>query len=69
MKLPRIDLKVLAIATCISVAIGSLVSWLSGMPIWAASLIVAGAMLVNGLIAEVEDQAPRGFLKPTGKKK
>jgi len=41
---------------------GALITWLSGMPLWLGFAIVAGSLLVNGLVAEVEDRSPGGLL-------
>lgn len=37
--------------------------WL-GIGFWAGALLVAFALLVNGWIAEIEDNAPGGFNNP-----
>jgi hypothetical protein len=39
---------------------------ISGMPYWWAFLIVAGAILINGWIATLEDDLPGGFNNPRG---
>ena len=36
----------------------------SGFSFWWASVLVAIAMVINGVIAEVEDRSRGGFLKP-----
>jgi phosphatidylglycerophosphate synthase len=41
-------------------------SALSGLPYWWAFLILAGAILVNGLVATLEDDLPGGFNNPGG---
>lgn len=57
MRAPRIASKLLAIWLVLCTSLGSLLSWLSGMPLWVGMLIVAAALLVNGLLADVEDSA------------
>lgn len=54
----------LAAFVAICVAFSSLLAWLSGLPFWGAFLIVAGALVVNGVVAEIEDQTPGGVLNP-----
>lgn len=66
MNFPRVSAELFAgwLALC---ALGVVVlSWLSGLPFWAGAGIVAVALLVNGAVAEVEDQAPGGFNNPKG---
>lgn len=41
-------------------------SAVSGLAFWWAFLIVAGAILVNGWIATLEDDLPGGFNNPDG---
>ena len=45
------------------VAVGGLgFSYISGLPYWGASAIIAAALIVTGLVAEVEDRSQGGFL-------
>ena len=46
---------------------GALISRFSGLAFWAGVVIVAAALLINGVIAHVEDQAPGGFMNPRDK--
>jgi hypothetical protein len=50
------------------VVVVGLMAWglstLSGLNIWWAVGIVAGALFLNGVIAEIEDRMPGGFLTP-----
>jgi hypothetical protein len=39
---------------------------ISGMKFWWAFLIVAGAILINGWVATLEDDLPGGFNNPDG---
>lgn len=50
------------VAICLTLS--SILAWLSGLPFWVAFLIVAGALVINGVVAEIEDRAPGGFLNP-----
>ena len=36
----------------------------NGMNFWGACAIVGGAMFINGVIADIEDNAPGGFNNP-----
>ena len=69
MKLAHINLKLLAVWLALCALGGALLSWLSGMPFWGGAAIVAVALVINGVVAEVEDRAPGGFLNPRGKSK
>jgi hypothetical protein len=52
----------------ISILAASLVAWAlhawSALNLWASVAIVVGAMLVNGVVALIEDEMPGGFGKP-----
>jgi phosphatidylglycerophosphate synthase len=41
-------------------------SAISKMPFWWAFLIIAGAILINGWVATLEDDLPGGFNNPDG---
>jgi hypothetical protein len=60
----RLDLKYSAIGLAIAATIGALVSWLSSLPFWASFTIVIIAMILNGILAEYEDNLPGGFNNP-----
>jgi len=47
-------------------ALGLVLSLLSGLSFFAATVIVAVALVLNGVLAEIEDRAPGGFLNPDG---
>ncbi len=42
------------------------ISAISGLKFWWAFLIVAGAILINGWVATLEDDLPGGFNNPDG---
>ena len=42
--------------------VGLGLSYISGLPYWGASAIIAVALIVTGLVAEIEDRSPGGFL-------
>jgi hypothetical protein len=69
MNLPRIAPKFLVVWLALCVLGGALLSWLSALPLWAGVVIVAVALIVNGVVAEIEDQAPGGFNNSNGKLK
>ena len=50
----------------IAMALSVGVARLSGLPFWASFAIVTGSILVNGLIATIEDDLPGGFDNPRG---
>lgn len=59
-----IALKASFLGIAISVIVGGMISWLSGMNFVLSSLLVGGALVVNGLLAEWEDRRPGGFFNP-----
>jgi hypothetical protein len=69
MRAPRISPKLFAAWLLACACLGGLLSWFSGMPLWAGMLLVAAGLIVNGLIADIEDEAPGGFPKPRQKDK
>ncbi len=69
MKLAKINLKLFALWLALCALGGALLGWLSGMPFWGGAAIVAAALVINGVVAEVEDRAQGGFLNPRGKSK
>jgi len=52
-----------------SIAFGSLLARISGMPVWGGIGIIAVALVVNGIVATVEDNSPGGFNNLTRKAK
>jgi len=51
----------------LTAALAALLALFAGMPFWVAFAIAVAALLVNGLMAEIEDRRPGGFLNPKGK--
>ena len=47
--------------------VGLGLSYISGLPYWGASAIIAAALIVTGFVAEIEDRSPGG-LRGTEKK-
>jgi len=45
-----------ALGLAIVTVVGTAVSWVSGLPIWAGWVIALGALLVNGFIILFEDE-------------
>jgi ribose/xylose/arabinose/galactoside ABC-type transport system permease subunit len=60
----RLDLKYTAVGLAIAVIIGALISWFSSLPFWASFAIVVVSMVLNGVLAEYEDNRPGGFNNP-----
>ena len=60
----RLDPKYTAIGLMIAAIIGALITWLSKLPFWASFMIVVVAMVLNGILAEYEDNLPGGFNNP-----
>lgn len=67
MKLPSINTRLLVLWLVLCAAGGFLLAWLADMPFWGGAVVVAFALVINGVVAEVEDRAPDGFLNPPGK--
>jgi hypothetical protein len=51
----------------ISALVGAGLHYFAGLSFWYAGVIVAGAMLVNGIVAAIEDEGPGGFNNPKPK--
>lgn len=64
MKFPRFNGRAAAVFIAVVCGLGALLSWLSGLPVWGGCLIVTGALLVNGFLAQVEDRMPGGIEDP-----
>jgi hypothetical protein len=63
----RFNIKYITIGLAIAAIIGALTSWISGLPFWASFAIVLFAMILNGVLAEHEDNLPGGFNNPMSK--
>jgi hypothetical protein len=52
----------------IGLSVAALIAWAishwTSFPFWGAFAIVIGALVINGIIAEIEDNAPGGFNNP-----
>ncbi len=63
------NLKFAPIPAVIGLSVATLIAWginhWIGFPFWGVFAIVIGSMIVNGIIAEIEDDAPGGFNSPT----
>ena len=66
MKRRPVDWTPLLIFSVVVVAAGLGLARLSGLSIWTALAIAAGAILANGLVATLEDDLPGGFTNPDG---
>ena len=64
-----IDLRYWFIGLAIAGMVAWLLTWLFGLPFIAAFLLTAGAMFLNGLVADWEDRRPGGFYNPRDKDK
>jgi hypothetical protein len=69
MKLPHINFKLFVAWLALCALGGALLGWVSGMPFLGGAAIVAAALVINGVVAEVEDRAPGGLLNPGSKSK
>jgi hypothetical protein len=49
---------------CVSTFVGAALHYFAGLNFWYAVAIGAGALLVNGIVATVEDESPGGFNNP-----
>ena len=58
----KLSPKHLVIWLGVVVVVGLGLSYISGLPFWGASAIIASALIVTGLVAEIEDKSPGGFL-------
>jgi len=63
MKLIRISKCSLVFVAIVCVA-SYLLQHFSGLPLWGVAIIIALALLGNGLLAEWEDNRPGGFNNP-----
>jgi hypothetical protein len=55
MKLPIFNLKYFLVSLVLCASGGGLISFFSGMPFWGGIAIMAFALVVNGVIAGIED--------------
>ena len=52
----------------ISALVGAGLHYFAGLSFWYAGAIAAGALLVNGIVAAIEDESPGGFNNPKSKR-
>jgi hypothetical protein len=61
------------VAALVGFSVAALVGWAlhhwAGLNFWVAFAIVIAAMVINGFIAEAEDNAPGGFNNPLPRQK
>ena len=48
----------------VSASAGAALNYFAGLNFWWSALIAAAALLVNGIVATVEDEQPGGFNHP-----
>jgi hypothetical protein len=48
----------------ISIVIGLVLHWWTGIPFWIGFVLTAAALFLNGLLAGYEDNRPGGFNNP-----
>ena len=58
----KLSPKHLVIWLGIVAVVGLGLSYISGLPYWGASAVIAAALIVTGLVAEIEDRSPGSFL-------
>jgi uncharacterized membrane protein len=61
-----INWRIFAMSLTASAVVAWAIGWFSPLPFWANWLLVIGAMVVNSVIAEWEDNRPGGFNNPKG---
>ncbi len=64
----RFEPKFFIIPIIIALVIAAIITYFGNIPFWGAFLIALGAIYINGVIAEKEDNMPGGFLNPHGDK-
>ena len=60
----RLDLKYTMVGLAIAGLIGALIFLFSSLPFWVSFAIVVVAMVLNGILAEYEDNLSGGFNNP-----
>ncbi len=61
-----IDIKLVVISLLIIFIVAAGVNYLFGFSYWIAFAMTAGAIIINGIIATIEDDLPGGFNNPDG---
>jgi len=65
---PKNRLLYIVIWLLICVLAGSVATYFFSLNFWVAFAITAAALILNGIVAEIEDRMPGGFLNPRKKK-
>ncbi len=58
----KLSPKHLVICLGVVAVVGLGLSYISGLPFWGASAIIASALIITRLVAEFEDKSPGGLL-------
>ena len=64
----KLKLLMFAIVWGLALLVALAIHFLGGVDLWLAIVITAIAWIANGLIAELEDRRPGGFLNPKKKR-
>ncbi|WP_133609768.1 hypothetical protein [Aquabacterium commune] len=56
----RVNLKVLAVMLVVCAAVAGVAAWVTGLNFWILASILVFGVLINGLIATVEDKDASG---------
>jgi hypothetical protein len=65
---PKNRLLYIVVWLLICVLVGSVAAYFFSLNFWVAFVITAAALVLNGIVAEIEDRMPGGFLNPRKKK-
>lgn len=59
----RVNLKILAVMLVVCAAVAGVAAWVTGLNFWILASLLVFAVLINGLIATVEDKDASGRSK------
>jgi hypothetical protein len=65
---PKNRLLYIVVWLLICVLVGSVAAYFFSLNFWVVFVITAAALILNGIVAEIEDRMPGGFLSPRRKK-
>jgi uncharacterized membrane-anchored protein YjiN (DUF445 family) len=65
---PRKRLLYIAVWLLICVLVGWIATYFFSLNFWVAFGITAAALVLNGIVVEIEDRMPGGFLNPRKRK-